>query len=237
MEPATIAENVAKQVSLSSLISEADFVVQSVMLLLLFASVWSWAAIFNKFASMNSVLRNFSIIEKLFSQSSSLEDFHKEVKNYPKHPAHKIFMSALGEFSKNQYSDLKSLSDGEKTSFRERLSNAMEVAKTKSLSNLEEGLSFLATTGSATPFIGLFGTVWGIMNSFQSIASAKNTSLAVVAPGIAEALLATAAGLFVAIPALIFYNYLVSKLNSITEKSEEFSMELDILFSRKLDEK
>lgn len=221
-------------ISLLHLIKQADIIVQSVMFLLVAVSLWSWAIIFDKIIKFNVLARRSNNFEDAF-ETMSMEDVYSLAREQNNHPLALVFLACINEW---KGSDIKKVvQDGldKKNSLKERLESVMEVATNKSMQKLESGLNFLAITGSAAPFVGLFGTVWGIMNSFQSIAVSKNTSLAVVAPGIAEALLATAIGLFAAIPAVFFYNIFSAKINSFLERANNFSMELLNTLSKELD--
>ena len=175
--------------------------------------------------------RNF---ENQFWSGDSLEKLHKKLKDKPNHPMAAVFVAAMNEVKKTNLK--KNKSSEMRVGLKERVNKAMQVSKNRSLEKLENGLGFLASVGSTAPFVGLFGTVWGIMNSFTSIAAAKNTSLAVVAPGIAEALFATAIGLVAAIPAVIAYNKFGSELDRFSLRLEDFSDEFSSLISRQLDE-
>jgi biopolymer transport protein TolQ len=141
----------------------------------------------------------------------------------------------MKEWQSNNIKQIMNDGGDKKTGLKERLAGAMQIASNKSMQKLEDGLGFLAVVGSSMPFVGLFGTVWGIMNSFQGIAVSKNTSLSVVAPGIAEALLATGIGLFAAIPAVFFYNIFSGKVNQFSERAQNFSTQLLSMFSKELD--
>lgn len=229
----TSAEPIANM-SMLSLIMSADLVGKLVILILALTSIWSWAIIIDKFRLYVSTKKRMQNFEKLFWSGRTLDTLYNEVKQRSDNPLSDIFVNTINECRKNNISERKS--DFIKTGNKERMLNLMHVIKNRNIELLESKLSFLATAGSAAPFIGLFGTVWGIMHSFQSIASSKNTTLAVVAPGIAEALLATAIGLFVAIPATIFYNYLTSEVDDIYRSSENFIGELNNLISRAIDE-
>ena len=223
----------SSSVSLISLVREADIVVQMVMGILVLASLWSWSIIFDKLLKFQMLKNRSDKFEEVFD-SMLLEDINLAAKENDNHPLARIFIVSIEEWKSN---DIKSIvNDGErKNSLKERLSSVMQIATNQSLQKLEEGLNFLAITGSSAPFIGLFGTVWGIMNSFQGIEISKNNSLAVVAPGIAEALLATAFGLFAAIPAVLFYNIFSAKINQFIERSNNFSARLLNLLSKELD--
>ncbi len=221
--------------AVSTFISEADLVVKIVIFLLFLASFWSWAIIFDKLLKFRNILAKANRFENQFWASKDISALYKEVKTKDDHTLSHVFVSAMNEW---QLTDIKSLkTDDAKDRFKERLFEIMMVAKNRSIRKIEKNVNFLATVSSAAPFIGLFGTVWGIMNSFSAIVGAQNTSLAVVAPGIAEALFATAIGLFAAIPALIFYNFFVNKLNLYSARAEDFAFEVINFLSRELDKK
>lgn len=221
-------------VSILSLVSQADILVQIVIFILAAASVWSWAIIFDKIMKFNMLKRKSDKFEDSFQGKMLIEDIYKKASDDRNHPLAQIFLSCMEEWKSNNLKHVLS-SDEKKSSLKERLSSVMQVATNQSMQKLESGLSFLAIVGSATPFVGLFGTVWGIMNSFQGIAVSKNTSLAVVAPGIAEALLATAIGLFAAIPAVFFYNIFSDKINKFNDRAINFSSQMLNLLSKELD--
>jgi biopolymer transport protein TolQ len=218
--------------SIFGLISQADAVVQTVIFILALMSMWCWSIIFEKFYKFYLLKKRSEKFETLF-ETMILEDIIDDANKNDNHPMAKVFMSAIKEWNINNTDP--SISFDKKTSIKERLSTAMQIEANKSIQKLEQGLNFLAIVGSISPFIGLFATVWGIMNSFQGIAVSKNTSLAVVAPGIAEALLATGIGLFAAIPAVFFYNIFTNKINGFMEKIQNFSLQLSNMFSRELD--
>ncbi|MEY4464074.1 MAG: TolQ protein [Pseudomonadota bacterium] len=219
--------------SIFSLISSSDIIGKSVMLMLLIASIWSWAIILDKIFKLAQVQRRMKSFENVFWSGGVLEQLYESIKRSVNNPLALIFVSAMDECKSL---NTKGLSDALKNNHKERITSAMYLAQNREVEKLEKNLSFLATVGSSAPFVGLFGTVWGIMHSFQSIATSKNTSLAVVAPGIAEALLATAIGLFAAIPAVIFYNYLISRITLINNKIEDFSSELNSILSKAIDQ-
>jgi biopolymer transport protein TolQ len=223
-------------VSLTSLIAQADILVQLVILILVIASMWSWAIIFDKWLKFRLLKKRSDRFEAMFEQTAMLEDIYGQAKNNDNHPLSRIFLSCMKEWKSNNIKQIISSDSPEKkASLKERLMATMQVATNRSLQKLEANLNFLAITGAIAPFIGLFGTVWGIMTSFQGIAVSKNTSLAVVAPGIAEALLATAIGLFAAIPAVFFYNIFSAKINSFAERANNFSLQLLNVLSKELD--
>ncbi|WP_095201152.1 protein TolQ [Mesorhizobium carmichaelinearum] len=220
------------QLSIWSLFMQASWVVKLVMIGLLCASVWTWAIIIDKLVSYGRMRLALNRFEQVFWSGQSLEELYRTLADRKTSGMGAIFVAAMREWK-------KSFEKGAKTplGLQTRIDKAMDLALTREMEKLEGRLGFLATTGSAAPFIGLFGTVIGIMTSFQAIAGSKNTSLAVVAPGIAEALLATAIGLLAAIPAVIAYNKLSSDANKIAVRMEGFSDEFSAILSRQIDEK
>ena len=184
----------------------ADWVVKSVIIILLASSIYSWALIFDKYRLFKRIDKSTQLFENKFWKSKSAEAFYKSLPGKTDDPLTSIFQSAMSELIKT-----KSKSSAVQIA---RVTRVVEVSVDKQFKNVEKNFTFLATVGATAPFIGLFGTVWGIMNSFQSIAISRNTSLAIVAPGIAEALFATALGLLAAIPAVIAYN----KFNSDAQR-------------------
>lgn len=201
--------------SIVSLFIRADIVVKSVIVILILASVYSWALIFNKYLLFRRIDKSSSIFEDNFWNSKSAESFYNKLPNKTIDPLSNIFRSAMVELIKS-----KSKSSVVQVA---RVTRVIEVSSDKEIQSIEKNFSFLATVGSTAPFIGLFGTVWGIMNSFQSIAISRNTSLAIVAPGIAEALFATALGLLAAIPAVIAYNNFNNKSRIYGQRIENFT--------------
>jgi biopolymer transport protein TolQ len=218
-----------KTFSLINLIHQADVIVQAVILLLVIASIWSFAIIFDKIIKFK-VLKNRSEYFKHCFETMSIDELFEFAKKNDNHPMSRVFISGTNELKSLNGKQIAALTVDKKENFQKRIIVTMEISLTKSLEKLESGLDLLAIIGSITPFVGLFGTVFGIMNSFQGIAASKNTSLAVVAPGIAEALLATGIGLFVAIPAVFFYNVFSSKINKFTTQLEAFTKQLAIDF-------
>ena len=201
--------------SIVSLFIRADIVVKSVIVILILASIYSWALIFNKYLLFRRIDKSSSIFEDNFWNSKSAESFYNKLPNKTIDPLSNIFRSAMVELIKS-----KSKSSAVQVA---RVTRVIEVSSDKEIQSIEKNFSFLATVGSTAPFIGLFGTVWGIMNSFQSIAISRNTSLAIVAPGIAEALFATALGLLAAIPAVIAYNNFNNKSRIYGQRIENFT--------------
>ena len=211
----TISAQHQNGVSIIELLQQADVIVQFVMVLLAIASIWSWTIVFDKVFKFYILRIRTNKFEELFHSEKMLDDIFMTAKKTDNHPFAKIFISAVKEWKgSNVKSIIQSQTSDKKDSLKERIQGSMQVACNKSIEKLEDGMQILAIIGSTAPFVGLFGTVWGIMNSFQSISVSKNTSLAVVAPGIAEALLATAIGLFAAIPAVFFYNIYRSVVKS-----------------------
>ena len=201
--------------SLMQLFIRADFIVKGVIIILIAASVYSWALIFDKYKLFKKIDKSTSIFEDKFWKSKSAVSFYNSITNKDKDPLTNIFQSAMSEVIKT-----KSKSSSEQI---ERVSRVLEISGDREIKLIEKHFTFLATVGSTAPFIGLFGTVWGIMNSFQSIAISRNTSLAIVAPGIAEALFATALGLLAAIPAVVAYNKFTSDSRKYSARIENFS--------------
>jgi len=201
--------------SLIQLFLRADFIVKAVIVILIAASVYSWALIFDKYRLFKRIEKSTTSFEEKFWKSKSAESFYNNFSNKEKDPVATIFQSAMIELIRT-----KSKSSSVQTA---RVSRVIEISADKEIISIEKHFTFLATVGSTAPFIGLFGTVWGIMNSFQSIAISRNTSLAIVAPGIAEALFATALGLLAAIPAVIAYNKFNSDSKKYTGRIENFS--------------
>ena len=199
--------------SLWSLFIRADFVVKAVILMLIACSIYSWAIIIEKFRLFKKINLESENFEEKFWRSKSAETFYNNLPTDLENPMALLFKDSMQTLLKAK----------NKSNLNERMSSMLEVNIEKQMVRLEKGFTFLATVGSTAPFIGLFGTVWGIMNSFQSIAISRNTSLAIVAPGIAEALFATALGLLAAIPAVVAYNKFNNDSKKYSEKLENFS--------------
>jgi len=225
-------EAVGHDLSIWGLFWQAGWVVKLVMIGLLAASIWTWAIIIDKliaYARMRSALNKF---EQIFWSGQSLEELYRTLADRKTTGMGSIFVAAMREWKKSFEKGARS-----PLGLQTRIDKAMDLALTREMERLEGRLGFLATIGSAGPFIGLFGTVVGIMTSFQAIAGSKSTSLAVVAPGIAEALLATAIGLLAAIPAVIAYNKLSSDAGKLAVRMEGFADEFSAILSRQIDEK
>ena len=222
--------------SLLSLFLKADLVVKSVIIILIAASIYSWAVIVEKLVKMKKLKQLENEFDEIFWSGNSFEDLFETFNYNQNDPKSKIFCSAISEWKKTNKNRDKVISSNV-NALKERMNRSMQVTFNKESEVIEKNITFLATAGSTAPFIGLFGTVWGIMNSFQSIAIAQNTNLAVVAPGIAEALFATALGLFVAIPAVVAYNKITSDLSKYFLSLETFIDEFTTIFFRQLEDK
>ncbi|MCO5080513.1 MAG: protein TolQ [Rhizobiaceae bacterium] len=231
METTALAEP-GVQLSIWHLFWQAGWVVKLVMIGLLFASVWTWAIIVDKIIAYQRMRASLNRFEQVFWSGQSLEELYRTLADRATSGMGSIFVAAMREWKKSFEKGAKS-----PLGLQTRIDKAMDLALTREMERLEGRLGFLATIGSAGPFIGLFGTVIGIMTSFQAIAGSKNTSLAVVAPGIAEALLATAIGLLAAIPAVIAYNKLSSDAGKLAVRMEGFADEFSAILSRQIDEK
>ena len=199
--------------SLVSLFLRADIIVKSVMIILVTFSIYSWAIIFDKIRLFRKINKSAEEFEEKFWKSKSAETFYNNLPSATNDPMAEVFKSSMQMVMKSR----------SKSNLSERLEGVLEANIEKQMTNVDKNYTFLATVGSTAPFIGLFGTVWGIMNSFQSIAISRNTSLAIVAPGIAEALFATALGLLAAIPAVIAYNKFSNDSKKYSQKLENFS--------------
>jgi biopolymer transport protein TolQ len=221
--------------SIVSMFMRADIGVKAVMVLLLLASLWSWTIIFNKLVVLSSLKRKARKFEKLFWSGQSLDELYQQFASRNDHPLAAMFIAGLREW--RRAFDGGALRDSMIVGVKERIDKAMSVTILRETDGIEKNLGLLATIGSVSPFVGLFGTVWGIMNSFAAIAARHDTTLAVVAPGIAEALFATAMGLLAAIPAVIFYNRFVSEIGRYVNQLDAFADEFSAILSRQLDEK
>src|SRR5215831_18378439 len=219
-------------VSLIALFFQADLIVKSVMVGLLFSSVWVWAIAIDKMFLYSRTRKAMDRFEQAFWSGESIEELYRALAAKPTQSMAACFVAAMREWKRSFESHARSVAG-----LQMRIEKVMNVSIAREVERLERRLLVLATVGSAGPFVGLFGTVWGIMSSFQSIAASKNTSLAVVAPGIAEALFATAIGLIAAIPATIFYNKFTSEVNRQAQRLEGFADEFSAILSRQIDER
>lgn len=227
----TTTQVMAHDLSLWGLFMSADFIVKLVIVGLLIASFWSWTIIFNKSMRIKFLFSSANHFEDSFWSGGSLEGLYDRLEKHVRDPMSAIFVAAMRELKRNSGKAVTS-----SVTLLERVERAMQVVSSKEMDKLEKHMGFLSSLGSTATFVGLFGTVWGIMNSFQSIASAQNTSLAVVAPGIAEALLATAIGLVAAIPAVVAYHKFSLELNRYANRLDSFSSEFGSIISRQLEE-
>jgi len=242
MDPNTVqavalgANAAGPDLSMWALFMRADMIVKLVMGILAMASFWSWAIIFDKVFRLRRLFGQAEQFEEAFWSGGSLDELYDRIGARPLDPMSALFAAAMREWRR---SAAKGLADREQTrdSLPRRIDRVMQVTLGREMERLERHMSFLASVGSTAPFIGLFGTVWGIMNSFQSIAMTKNTSLAVVAPGIAEALFATALGLVAAIPAVIAYNKITNDLDRYAKRLDAFVGEFGAILSRQIEEK
>jgi biopolymer transport protein TolQ len=236
MNSADVAQSVlpltSSDLSLFTLFWHAHWIVKMVMIGLLVCSIWVWAIAIDKTVLYARSRRAMNRFEQFFWSGSSLEDLYRSLSHKPSHSMAALFVAAMREWKRSLEGTPRSIAG-----LQMRIEKVMEVTIAREVERLERRLLVLATVGSAGPFVGLFGTVWGIMTSFQSIAASKNTSLAVVAPGIAEALFATAIGLVAAIPATIFYNKFASEVNKQTQRLEGFADEFAAILSRQIDER
>lgn len=213
---------------------QADFIVKSVILVLLFASIWVWTIIVSKRMTLQKLNRRASRFEEAFWSGEPLEKLYQRVKKNPADPLLVTFTAGMEEWQSGVSAGVPS-SEAIQTSLKQRIERAMTAAIQREMQRLERGMTFLASVGSSATFVGLFGTVWGIMRSFTAIANTNNTSLAVVAPGIAEALFATAIGLVAAIPAMIAYNVFATLIARYADRLETFSLDFLAVLSRHLD--
>ena len=218
VDAVNLVQNSAYDLSIFSLFLRADPIVKFVMIGLFLSSVWSWAIIINKIKMIRKINNVTKKFEDIFWSTSSLEDLYTKTESKNDNPMIAIFNKSMIEWLKIRNSKIKDKTEN-------RLNSVMVSSINNEMTKLEKNMIFLASLGSAAPFVGLFGTVWGIMNSFQAIGFTKNTSLAVVAPGIAEALFATALGLIAAIPAVIAYNKISSVLDNYSIRLETFAQE------------
>ena len=230
---ATNLGQVAHDLSLWGLFMQADWVVKAVMLGLILASIWVWAVVFEKITSIRRANRAADAFEDKFWSGGSLEALYQQEGERPTHPIAAVFGAAMREWERSAgRSEAAS-----HTGVQQRAERAMTIAIQREMDRLERWMVFLASVGSVGPFVGLFGTVWGIMNSFSAIAGMNNTNLAVVAPGIAEALFATAIGLVAAIPAVLAYNKITTDLARFASRLEGFSSEFAAILSRQAEER
>ena len=213
--------------SLMNLFIRADIIVKSVIILLIACSVYSWAVIIEKLRLFKKINQTTEEFENKFWNSKSAESFYNNLPANTEDPMALVFKDAMQSLLKRK----------SRTDLNSRMTTMLETGIEKQITKISKGFTFLATVGSTAPFIGLFGTVWGIMNSFQSIAISRNTSLAIVAPGIAEALFATALGLFAAIPAVAAYNKYLKDIDMFNDKNDHFGQYVGLYFTQEIDKK
>jgi len=234
MNPSEITTSAAPalqaDLSIIGLFLGAHIVVQLVLIGLLLASIWSWAIIVEKMLLLARTKRLTDSFEEVFWSGQSLEELYQSIGTRPARSMAALFVAAMREWKRSVESTPKPLAG-----LQMRVEKVLDVAMSREIDRLERRLLFLATVGSTAPFIGLFGTVWGIMTSFQAIAAAKTTNLSVVAPGIAEALFATALGLLAAIPAVIAYNKFTHEVSRHAQRLESFADEFSAILSRQMD--
>jgi biopolymer transport protein TolQ len=220
--------------SLWGLFIQADIVVKLVMIGLLCASVWVWAVVFEKWKALRSANKDADAFEDRFWSGGSLDDLFDREGSNPSHPMASVFAAAMGEWRRSLRVAGADISH---TSVRDRIDRAINVTVQREMDRMERWMIFLASVGAVAPFVGLFGTVWGIMHSFAAIAAMHNTNLAVVAPGIAEALFATAIGLVAAIPAVLAYNQISNSLSRFAGRLDNFGSEFSAILSRQSEER
>ncbi|MBI1338959.1 protein TolQ [bacterium] len=232
MDPVALAEIGGEEFSLFALFLKADLIVKIVMGILVFASVWSWAVAFDRWLSVSAARRKARQFEEAFWSGAPIDDISDRVSEKPSDAMARVFSAGAREWKDARRVNL--VSESQAAVLVERARAQMAVAVNREGARMEQGLPTLAIIASSSPFIGLFGTVIGIMNAFRDIAVARETNLAVVAPGMAEALFATALGLGAAIPALIFYNKFVGDVGKFTESMDMFAQEFAVRLSRRL---
>ncbi|WDI32390.1 protein TolQ [Hyphococcus flavus] len=232
-EVVSAASGIGADFSLWSLFLRADPVVKTVMGILVISSIWSWAVIIDKSLTFGRLKSKSNKFEDQFWSGKPLDELYRKMRDRQDHPMARVFAAAMEEWSSSKGGASGALA----VSARDRIDKILNVSVSRELEKAESNLGVLATVGSAAPFVGLLGTVWGIMNAFQAIALTKDTNLAVVAPGIAEALFATALGLLAAIPAVVGYNRYSSALNSYAVRLQGFADEFSAILSRQLDER
>lgn len=220
----------ASDFTMWALFARATLIVKFVMIMLVFASIWCWAVIVDKWIQYRKARAEAAVFDRSFWSGEPLDALFDKIGAQPKGQSEKIFAAGMLEWRRSHRQD-----GGLIAGAQARIDRSMDVAISKEAGRLQKGLPVLATVGSTAPFVGLFGTVWGIMNAFIEIAEQQNTSLAVVAPGIAEALLATGLGLLAAIPAVIYYNKLSADSDRIVSGYEAFADEFATILSRQLD--
>lgn len=229
-----LAGSINHDLGMIGLFIQADIIVKIVMMMLIISSVWCWVVIFEKRATLSKLARRAKKFEDAFWSGEPLDKLYQRIKKSPHDPLLKTFSAGMEEWQNTVQAGIPPREELQ-AGLRQRVERAMAVTINREMELLERGMTFLATVGSTAPFIGLFGTVWGIINSFKAIASTNNTSLAVVAPGMAEALFATALGLVAAIPAVVAYNGYSNRLNRYAGRLDAFVTEFTAILSRHLE--
>ncbi len=222
----------SQSLSMFSLFTQASWVVKSIIILLIGCSFWSWTVTFAKLSLLSKLKKNATRFENAFWNTGSVDIFFENVNTKASDPFVSVFTTGMKEWKRNK-EKVKTEIGG--ISLSDRITRIMEVTIGREIDYLEQHLGFLATVGSTAPFVGLFGTVWGIMNSFEAIGISQNTNLAAVAPGIAEALFTTALGLIVTIPAVVAYNKIANEINRYKVRLEAFVDEFSAIISRQLE--
>lgn len=236
VEAVTVAGGVGiSDFSVWGLFQRSDLVIKVTMIILFVASFWSWTIIIDKWLKLRRLAGDAEKFEENFWSGGSLDELYERLGTRPGDPMAAVFAAAMFEWRRSSSRGL-STTDELRSNLRERIERVMEVSLTREMERIERYMVFLASAGATAPFIGLFGTVWGIMNSFQAIAVAKDTNLAVVAPGLAEALFTTAMGLIVAIPAVAAYNKFSTDMSRYSQRLEGFAAEFSAILSRQLEE-
>ena len=238
METETLSQTaaVASQMSMWDLVWASDLVTKIVMIGLIAASVWSWAIIFEKIATLRQVKQKSRSFEDKFWSGGSLDRLYETIGNHPSDPMAAMFAAAMREWKRTNIMKSKTDRGLRGVSLQQRIEKAMMVSMDKELDDLDTRMGFLASTGSVAPLVGLFGTVWGIINSFNAIATTQSNSLSAMAPGIAEALFTTAFGLIAAIPAVVAYNKISSDIDRYAKTLENFMAEFSTILSREIDD-
>lgn len=222
---------------LFDMITKSDSITMTIYLVLIMYSVWSWSIVFDKIFKFRLLKMKTEKFDRLFWSGKMLEDIHKQIKNSANYPSAMIFCAIMQEWENANVLDIvKNNKVDSKNSLKERLSAVMEVALVKSVSKLRYGMTFLLIVSTTATFFGLFGTVWGLLKSFLSITALQDSSLIVIAPGIADALITTVFGLIAAIPATIFYNIYNTKINNFEDQMINFGTEVLTILSRELDQ-
>lgn len=235
METQALAD-AAAGLSMWDMVWASDMITKVVMIGLIAASIWSWAIIFEKLSNLRQVKRLSKAFEEKFWSGGSLDKLYEVIGNRPKDPMSAMFIAAMKEWKRTNIMKSKTDRGLRGVSLQQRIEKSMMVSMDKELDELDTRLGFLATTGSIAPLVGLFGTVWGIINSFNAIAVSQSNSLAAMAPGIAEALFTTAFGLIAAIPAVVAYNIISTDIDRYAKKLENFIAEFSSILSREIDD-